>query len=247
MYQFKPILGLNASPFCMKVETFLKVLGADYEALEDFKHLERFSRHKLPVIQFNTEIIQDSQSIVAFLDRKFGATHSQPTGIDHGMSSEDVATASLLRYAVEDTLSPLLVYFRWIHEPGWQVWHKSAFTQLPNFLKPFILPIVRKNVRKGLLASGVGRYPESEMLQKATEILQAVHIQLGKKKFLFGDKFRTIDASVYGVLANIILCPIDTPLQRIACQHDNLVTYVKTVRDFAEANHQEASAARTKQ
>jgi len=237
------VLGVNASPFCLKVETFLKVLGVDYEAIGDFHNLDKFSRHKLPVVQYNQEIVQDSTNIVRFIDRVWGTTHKYPKGIDDGMSDKDLATANLIRHAVEDSLAPLLVHFRWIYEPGWQVWKTGAFSQLPVFLTPFIPPMVRKQVRRSLIASGVGRYPESEMLDRAKEIIHAVSMQLGRNKFLFGDKFRSIDASVYGVLANIILFPMDSPLQKLACQYDNLVTYVKMVRDYADHQHQEATAS----
>lgn len=244
LIQFAQVFGCNISPYCEKVEILLKVLGMDYETIGDHKYLDRFSRHKFPVVQYNDQIIQDSTNIVTFLDKTVSAGSG---GMDAGMTEQEIAAADLLRFSLENSLLPIVAYFRWLDEPGWQAWHKAVFAQIPALLKPIVLPKLQGAVRQRLLAIGTARYTESELLQQATELLHALHVQLGNKKFVFGDQFRTIDASVYGVLSTILVYPMDTPVRKIAAKYDNLVAYVKTVAEFAESNHKKALASRLKQ
>ena len=228
LYQFHTIGGLNGSPFCMKAETYLQMLGLEYEVIGDFRNLSKFSRSKFPVVQYNQQIIQDSTNIITFLEKTLGKQ------TDADLSAKDKATSTLLISTVEDSLAPILVYFRWIHNEGWPGWAKATFAAVPAFLKWFIVPKARKNVQKSLWISGTARYTPEELLASAKDILDALSLQLGKNKFMLGDKFHIVDASVYGVLANIILFPLDHPLQRLAHKYDNLVSYCKHIRDLRE-------------
>jgi glutathione S-transferase len=228
LFQFGPVFDMNCSPYCLKVETYLKANGIEYEVIGDFYNLDKFSRKKFPVLQYNQEIIQDSSNIVSFVDRVTGKL------VDGGLSEKDKMISTMLTSMVESELGPIVVYFRWVSPKGWAVWSKGAFVALNPLLRLFVPNLVRGSTKKQLFASGFARFPEQELLEKAKSILKAIDTQIGKSKFVLGDKFHIVDASVYGVLANIILCPVDTPLQQLAHQFDHLVTYCKTVRDYLE-------------
>jgi glutathione S-transferase len=202
--------------------------GIDYEVVGDFRNLSKFSRGKMPAIQYNQEIVQDSSNIVAFLDKTFGKN------LDADLSAKDRATSTLLASVTEDSLSPILAYFRWVHEEGWPEWSKATFAQAPAWLRWLIVPAAKKEKRKVMWASGIARYPPEELLAQAKEILDALSQQLGQNKFMLGDKFHLVDASVYGVLTNIILFPLNTPLQRLALKYDNLVSYCKHISTLSE-------------
>lgn len=230
LFQFAPVMGMNPSPYCMKVETFLKLAGVEYKTINSFFNLDKFSRHKFPVIQYNQEIVQDSSNIIAYLDRVFGKN------MDAGLTDKEEMITTCFKSLVEAELGPIVVYYRWANDAGWAKWSAEAFKSMNPLLKMLGVPrFARSNTIKQLYSSGIGRVPEQEILDKARSIFKALDTQLGKSKFLLGDKFHLIDLSVYGVLAQIILFPMETPLQALGLQFDRLVTYCKTVRDLVES------------
>ena len=74
LYQFKPAWGLpNPSPFCMKVETYLRMAGLPYEAINGALPFKA-PKKKLPYIEDGTQLIADSGFILEYLK----ATHGDP-------------------------------------------------------------------------------------------------------------------------------------------------------------------------
>jgi glutathione S-transferase len=64
--------------------------------------------------------------------------------------------------------------------------------------------------------------------------LAAVAWALGDAPYFAGDRPRAIDASVFGVLANLWFIPIQVPLRRALGQHANLIAFVERMRaEFA--------------
>jgi glutathione S-transferase len=51
----------------------------------------------------------------------------------------------------------------------------------------------------------------------------------GDNKFLFGSEPTSIDAGVYGFLANIYFYKIDTPLRKFVASHPNLIRHCDAV------------------
>ncbi len=54
---------------------------------------------------------------------------------------------------------------------------------------------------------------------------------LGDKPFLMGDAATQIDATAYGVLANIAGVPIESPVRDEIQNRPNLVGYIERVRE----------------
>ncbi len=67
LHQFPAMLGLpNASPFCMKLETFLRLAGLDYTiAEEDDPRVSPTKR--LPFIEADGRVIPDSEACIRYL------------------------------------------------------------------------------------------------------------------------------------------------------------------------------------
>lgn len=214
----------------MKVEIYLKILGIEYEPVGSFFHTGNFSRGKVPVIQYHTEIVQESSQIIAFCEKKFGKQ------TDSDLSARDRAQATLLKHLAEDTLVPLMAYYRYVHAGGWAAWKQQMFVTMPIYMRPIAGFFARSGVKSSLRARGTLSMSEEEMLAQADEIFNAFEQQLTstKGKFMLGDKFHTVDASVYGALASIISFPVPTPLQSRAHQHDKLISYCKHMQELGE-------------
>ena len=72
LHQFAPAFGLpNASPFCMKVETWLRIAGLPF-TLDNRASPLKAPKGKLPYIDDDGETVADSGMIIANLVRKHG-------------------------------------------------------------------------------------------------------------------------------------------------------------------------------
>ena len=61
---------------------------------------------------------------------------------------------------------------------------------------------------------------------------------LGKQSFFLGEKPSSLDASAYGILANIYFCLINSPLKEVAERYNNLKEYCKRIYNkYYVSNH----------
>lgn len=228
LFQFEPLGGHSLSPFCLKVETYLRMNGIDYCAIESYQLLSRFSRGKMPVIQWNHKLIQDSEAIIKFLEQVVLPTQQKAhKAVDEDLTEKEKTMTTLVTSMLETGLTPIVVYFRWFDEKCWPAFRSAVFGKLPFPLAWFIPQIARKGAIRRLAGSGLTTYDSEELLEKASNYLNVLSLLLGKNKYLFGDKFHTVDAVMYGVISQLILFKHDTPLSRLASRHDNLVSYCK--------------------
>ena len=67
LYQFQPAFGLpNASPFCMKVENYLRMAVLPYEIAPNASHFKA-PKGKLPYIEDGAKVVADSSFIIEYL------------------------------------------------------------------------------------------------------------------------------------------------------------------------------------
>ena len=72
LYGFGPAFGvLDASPFVVKVDLFLRMAGIEYQSFNDFNHIKQSPKNKLPFIVDGSEKIGDSHFILQFLTDKY--------------------------------------------------------------------------------------------------------------------------------------------------------------------------------
>src|SRR5579872_6848574 len=72
LYQYKPAMGLpSASPFCMKLEMYLRMARLEYKTV-NLRGPARSATRKAPYVDLDGTQIADSGLIIAQLERKFG-------------------------------------------------------------------------------------------------------------------------------------------------------------------------------
>ncbi|MBC7944174.1 MAG: glutathione S-transferase N-terminal domain-containing protein, partial [Burkholderiales bacterium] len=72
LYQFEPAFGLpNASPFCMKLETYLRMAGLPFEIAPN-ANIMKAPKGKMPYIEDNGRAIADSSLIIEYLRKTYG-------------------------------------------------------------------------------------------------------------------------------------------------------------------------------
>ncbi len=219
LYQFEPALGLpNTSPFCMKLETYLRMAGIDYQ-VDTSADVRKAPKGKLPYIKDQGTILPDSNFIIDYLKETYG------NPLDEHLSDYEAAIALGMQRLIEENLYWTLVYSRWIDDRNWPETRAVYFASLPPIVRTIVPKIARQQVLKNLAGHGMGRHSAEEVYQIGTKDLFALAHFLADKPYFMGDRPTTLDVSAYGVLANILSPTLTSPLRDTAAQLDNIVRY----------------------
>lgn len=225
LYQFPAGFDVpNISPYCLKVESYLRMAGLEYRVRSTFNP-RKAPKGKLPYIDLAGDKIADSEIIVRALSERLDAD------LDARLDAAGRATAVCITRLCDEHLVPLMVYFRWLDDEGWQQVKPAFFGRLPAPLRLFVPGLVQKKLRSNFYNQGLGRHDRDQLLSFAAEDLQALRDLLGDADFFGGDKPCSADAAAYGVLANLILSTLETPLNRMAREHPVLVSYCERIRE----------------
>ncbi|MBI3042798.1 MAG: glutathione S-transferase N-terminal domain-containing protein [Betaproteobacteria bacterium] len=225
LYQFQPALGLpNASPFCMKVETFLRMAGLSYECPRD-ADLRKAPKGKLPYIVDEGAVVSDSSFIVDHLKRKYGDP------LDSHLGAAERAAALACQRMLEENTYWAVLYFRWIDEAGWALTREAFFGWMKPPLKWIVPPLARRSVRRELHGHGMGRHARDEIVAIAKKDITAAADFLGDKPFFLGARPSSLDATAYAFLANILWVPLESPLKAHAQTYPQLAAYCARMRE----------------
>jgi glutathione S-transferase len=221
LHVFASSWAINPSPFCLKIETYCRLAKIPFDLVPSMPF--RAPRGKLPFMTDGKRVVPDSGLIIEHLARTRGID------LDARLDSDQRAIGHLVRRTCEESLYFVLVYSRWIDPAGWQVVEPVFFGSLPPVVRTIVPVLARRGVRRSLIGQGYGRHRIEEVYALGGADLAAIAGVLGKSKFAAGPQPSSFDAGVYGVLANIIAAPVDTPLKQAALRHPELCDYVSRV------------------
>jgi len=219
LYQFPGVWGLpNTSPFCLKLETYLRMAEIPYE-IHFVMNPKRSPKGKLPYIKIDGKVIADSELIIDYLKGKFGDP------LDKTLDKEQKALTILLDNTFSERLYWIMMYMRWQDEQGWSYIREAFFAKLSTFAKLLIPGMVRKDTQKALYLQGTGRHSFDEILQMGFKTLDAIATILAEKKYFHGSELSSIDATAFGFLANLVWLPYDDALKTHLHQHKNILLF----------------------
>jgi glutathione S-transferase len=224
LYRFSNAWELDPSPFCAKVQAYLRLCEIPYAEVATVMATLRAPRRKLPYISDDGVVVADSQNIIAHLKR----TRGDP--LDAGLSPLDHARGHVVTRMLEDGTYWVGVYGRWIEEPAWSAYKPVLFAGVPAPLRNLVAGRQRHNYRRRLHDQGLSRRPEQEIHDLGARDVAAVATLLGDNDYLLGATPSSHDASVYGFLANLYFAPIPTREQSAVASHPNLVAYLERLR-----------------
>ncbi|HLA34760.1 MAG TPA: glutathione S-transferase family protein [Rhodocyclaceae bacterium] len=224
LHQFPPAFGLpNASPFCLKLETYLRMVDLPYRNRYN-GNVKRAPKGKLPYIEDDGKSLADSGMIVDYLKSAYGDP------LDRDLSTASRARGHAIRRLLEESLYWPLLYSRWVDEAGWALTRPAFFDALPLPLRKIVPRIVRAALREELLGQGMGRHTPDEIYRLGCADIDALAGLLGEQAYFLGDAPTSVDASAYAFFANILWTPLDSPLALCARQHPNLPAYCERMR-----------------
>jgi glutathione S-transferase len=224
LWQMPPAWGLpNPSPFCMKVETWLRMAGIPYEA-KAIQGPPKSGTRKVPYIERpGGTLLSDSSVIIDTLARERGVT------LDEGVTTEERALSLVLQRTLEESLYFCVLYERWVDDAGWAMTEPAYFETIPWFVRRAIVPIVRRQIISASKAQGLGRLPKSEIHARGVADVNAVAGLLGDKPFFLG-RPSTIDATAYAFIENLLVPPIPSPVSDAARKQLNLVRFAERMK-----------------
>jgi glutathione S-transferase len=222
LYGFGPAFGLpDPSPFVTKAEVLLKMAGLPYKT--DTGGFNKAPKGKLPYIVDDGNTIADSTFIRWHLEKKYHID------LDRGLDAEQRAIAWAFEKMLEDHLYWAVVHERWMDDANFDKGPRTFFRKIPAPLRPFLVPMIRRQVRRALHGQGMGRHAPEEIVALGTRSIDATADFLGTKPFLMGSEPTGVDATAFAFIAGL-LCPVfDTKLRTAAERRDNLRRYVGRV------------------
>lgn len=225
VHNIPPGWGLpTIGPFCLKLETWLRMVDLPYRAVVDATPYQG-PKGKLPWIEHDGRKIGDSGFIMEYLGRRYDRD------ADARLSAGERAVAHAMRRLIEDSLYWTLVYDRWMVEENWPLSRQTILGRIPAVVRPLIAPVARRGVRKQLGGHGMGRHTREEVHAIGCADVAAVADLLAAKPFLMGEHPTSVDATAYGILANIAEVPLASPVKDEIRARENLVGYLARVRE----------------
>ncbi|MGD0960592.1 MAG: glutathione S-transferase family protein [Methylomonas sp.] len=221
LYNFGPIGDVcDASPFCVKVETYLKLAGIPYETHSGAQYLRKAPKGKLPYIEDNGKIIPDSCFILKYLKETYGDK------IDQHLSAADKAIAHAFIKMIDENLYWVMVHARWRLPQNRPVLNQLFFGPIPFPLNKLIAFKAHGDVKQTLYKQGIGRHSNQEILEIGDADLLALADLLGDNTYFFGDRPTSLDIAAYGILAQLVLVDFFTgPIFDQAKTYKNLVGF----------------------
>ena len=224
LHQFAPAFGLpNASPFCMKLETYLRMAGLPYEAVNDGNVLKAPKR-KLPYVDDGGTLVADTSFIIEHLKRRYGDP------LDAALSPRERAESLAFQRLIEENLYWAVVHSRWVDEAAWAKTRKAFFGALPAPLSWLVPPIARRGMLAQMRGHGMGRHSAEEIHAIGCRDVTAIADYLGDKPFMLGEAPTSLDATAYAFLANLLWAPVDSPIKRCAEGRPALDAYCRRMK-----------------
>jgi glutathione S-transferase len=228
LYSYPDLFGVaDNNPFGLKVFAFMRLCGLAFE----HRHVLDTSlapRGQLPYLVDGEDTIGDSDSIIAHLTRQYDLD------IDRGLSQKQ----SNLDYMVRRTLDDLywiMSYSRWRDERFWPSFRDAVLAAHPD-IQASDLEAAREYNRLRYHYQGIGRYQPEQVYARGIANLRVVADLLVDSSYVFGGNPTTIDAAIYGFVANIYFYEINTPLKQYVLSRPALVHHCEAIHDRIGTN-----------
>ncbi len=219
LYQPKPIWELpSLSPFCVKLETYLKMTKVPYEVKDGDPRVA--PKGRIPYVKIDGKKMGDSSMIIAELKKRYGDS------LDARLTPQQRAQALAIQSLFEDRLYFASAWLRWSDEASWARVRDDYFAPLmPPVIGSFILKKIRQSFLKELSQQGVGDHTQDEIIAIGKETLTAVSNLLGDHEYFLGSEPSSVDATAYGFIVQQLYVPWESPLKTHARSLPNLAAF----------------------
>jgi glutathione S-transferase len=223
LYSYPELFGAaDNNGYGLKVFAFMRL------AAVPFRHEHIFDasaapRGQLPYIIDDGEAVGDSETIIAHLIGKYRLT------IDGALTMRE-RNQDLLITRMLDDLYWVMSYSRWKDERYWPAFRDALMREHPTLTEEGLLKARDFNFQRYHF-QGIGRYAPDAAYARGLADLQVLADIIPSSGYLHGPQPTSIDAGIYGFIANIGFYEIDTPLKRFVASHPNLVRHCRAIHE----------------
>ena len=221
LYSYPTLFGVaDNNGYGLKVYAFLKLAGVPFHH-EHIFDASNAPRGQLPYIVDGSDTVGDSETILKFVTDKYHLA------IDAALTPAQ-RTTNLLVARMLDDLYWVMSYSRWKDERYWHAFRDALLREHPTLTEEGLAKAQAFNAQR-YHYQGIGRYDPDAAMARGLADLGAIAALIPAQGFVHGDKPGSIDAGLYGFIANIYFYDIDTPLKQFVAAHDNIVRHCRAI------------------
>jgi glutathione S-transferase len=127
-----------------------------------------------------------------------------------------------------DDLYWVMSYSRWKDERYWPAFRDALLREHSSVTADGLMKAKEYNAQR-YYYQGIGRFDPDAAMARGLADLAAIAQVISPQGYVHGDKPTSIDAGLYGFIANIYFYDIDTPLKRFVAAHRNLVRHCEAI------------------
>jgi glutathione S-transferase len=230
LHKFIPAWGLpDISPFCVKVETYLRMTGVEYKAV--VSDSRRAPKGKCPYIEYEGQVISDSSMIIGYLESR------SRSPMDADLTTQERAISTALKAMLEEQFYFVGLWTRWVDPSGWKIYRPIIMDLgielgVPKLFIPLFEPIIRAKMKRTAYLQGTGRHSPDEIHRIGINVVSALSDWLEAKAFMLGDKPHLIDATAYAFITGWLWGPFEGVIKDHVSQQTNLVRYCDRMKEL---------------
>ncbi len=232
LYSYPELFGVaDNNGYGLKVFAFLRLNGMA------FRHEHVFDasaapRGQLPYIVDDDETIGDSDTIIAHVIAKHRLR------IDAGLTAAQRDMSHLITRMLDD-LYWVMSYSRWKDERFWPAFRDALLRQHPSLTEAGLRKAQELNFQRYHF-QGIGRYAPDAAYARGLADLRVLSDLIPANGCVHGEKPTSIDAGIYGFIANIYFYDIETPLKQFVTSQANIVRHCRAIHKAVTAHPQAA-------
>jgi len=119
-------------------------------------------------------------------------------------------------------------YSRWKDERYWPAFREALLREHPSLTEAGLRKAQEFNFQR-YYYQGIGRYDPDAAMARGLADLAALAEFIPPTGYVHGANPSSIDAGIYGFIANIYFYEINTPLRQFATEHDNIARHCRAV------------------
>jgi glutathione S-transferase len=223
LYSYPTLFGVaDNNGYGLKVFAFMRLAGLPF-VHEHIFDASSAPRGQLPYIDDDGEIVGDSETILAHLIAKYSLT------IDAALDARQ-RNLSLLVTRMLDDLYWVMSYSRWKDERYWPAFRAALMREHPSLTEDGLAKAQAFNFQRYHF-QGIGRYEPDAAYVRGLADLRVLADLVPAAGSVHGAKPTSVDAVIYGFIANIHFYDIDTPLKQFVGSKPNLVRHCTEIHE----------------
>ena len=224
LYSYPELFGVaDNNGYGLKVFAFLRLTKTPF-VHEHIFDASAAPRGQLPYIVDDGVTIGDSETIIAHLTAKYRLT------IDAGLDQRQRDMSHLIVRMLDD-LYWVMSYSRWKDERYWPAFRNALMAEHPSLTDEGLQKAREFNFQRYHF-QGIGRYAPEAAYARGLSDLAVLADLVPREGYVHGASPTSVDAAIYGFIANIYFYDIDTPLKEFVVARGNLARHCTAIHEM---------------